>query len=253
MILQLDVGNTRIKWRLKESSPEGGVTARGVLPNEELSSLPAALSVSRLSSVVLSNVASAERRDALVGLLEAHYGVPVREARPHSQQGRLRNSYQDPATMGVDRWLAMLAASERYPDGVAIVDAGSALTVDFVSPTGEHLGGYIVPGVTLMERALRQDTARVPFQSGEAPPSSPGHSTQGCVSAGLAWLRAGIMRQVHDDIARYGLRCVVLTGGDAGLMCQEEDAMTVVVPELVLDGLDLYWRLASSDQQVTRP
>ena len=68
-------------------------------------------------------------------------------------------AYQDERRLGVDRWLAMLAARQAAAgQGVCVVDCGSALTLDVVDHEGRHLGGYIVPGLAMMESALLNNT-----------------------------------------------------------------------------------------------
>ena len=72
-----------------------------------------------------------------------------------------------------------LAATEQ------IVDAGSALTIDFVAANGEHRGGYILPGIDSMERALLSDTDRVRFGEARRDCIDPGRSTEEAVYNGL--------------------------------------------------------------------
>ena len=63
--------------------------------------------------------------------------------------------------MGADRWHAMLAGWVRCKASFAVVDAGSAVTVDYVNAGGRHLGGYILPGLQMMRRSLKVDAARI--------------------------------------------------------------------------------------------
>ena len=79
-------------------------------------------------------------------------------AEPH--RGGLVNAYTETDRMGADRWHAMYAAWQADAGGFAVVDAGSAITIDYVADSGKHLGGYILPGKQMMLRSLRQDAAQ---------------------------------------------------------------------------------------------
>ena len=61
--------------------------------------------------------------------------------------------------MGIDRWLG-LAAVWRPGQRICVISAGTALTLDFVEPAGEHLGGFIAPGIDLGRQALGDYTAQ---------------------------------------------------------------------------------------------
>ena len=83
-------------------------------------------------------------------------------AKVESSAAELRNGYEQPQQMGVDRWVAMLAAWERHHAAACIVDCGTAITLDVVSESGHHLGGVIAPGISLMHEALASRTAQLP-------------------------------------------------------------------------------------------
>lgn len=253
MILQLDAGNSRVKWRLLDPVT-GEAAARGVISHTEQLQLPANLAPPR--EIQLASVAGNDQHSSLIKWLERQFSLPVKEARTRQQQGTLRNSYPQPDTMGVDRWLAMLSASHRFAGGVAVLDAGSALTLDYVTADGQHLGGYILPGIATMARSLKQDTARVPFyfdpeshdrESQGTLNQSPGQSTQDCVNGGLVWLVRQLMTGVYRDMQHYQLAQVVITGGDGRLLCPQPQEATYMEPELVLDGLSRYWQLQGDD------
>lgn len=246
MILQLDAGNSRIKWRLLDPVT-GEPAARGVLGHGESLDLPQGLASP--TQVQLASVAGADQHNALKDWLERSFALPVREAVTGASLGNLRNSYSQPSRMGVDRWLAMLSASERYAGGVAVLDAGSALTLDYVSADGDHLGGYILPGVGTMARSLKQDTARVPFRFDETACPVPGKSTQDCVNSGLVWVARQVMAGVYQDMARFHLAQLVITGGDGRLLCPQPQDATYMEPELVLDGLSRYWQLMDASAE----
>lgn len=228
--LLLDRGNTRIKWCLRTVSD---IQSHGVTDLAGLSSL-----ASGVERVLVSSVASEESDRALRESL----GMEAWFAVSRGQSGELRNSYEFPERMGVDRWLAMLGAWTRSPERLCVIDAGSALTIDLVSASGVHEGGYILPGKALMQRSLLADTDRVRFDSADSFDAAPGTSTAEAVSHGSALSLAGAVRFALDRAARNGpVPRIYLTGGDASLLKPLLPEATQHCEHLVLEGL---WRQA---------
>ena len=128
MILQLDIGNSRVKWRVCAATQ---VIERGVVSRVELRqlALPDGL---RPDQIWVSSVAGPALEQELVEQLQQRFDLAPWFARSSAQACGLRNSYADPARMGVDRWLAMLAAwKQAYDMGLEIPasDVGNMLGV----------------------------------------------------------------------------------------------------------------------------
>jgi len=237
VILDVDAGNTRLKWRLRKAD---SVVSRGAdRLNSDLEALNAALS-GQDDAVVAVRVASvgseSHWRDLSERLREVTAVSPLFAVSGREFAG-LRSAYDDPSQMGVDRWLAMVAAWCRYRCGIAVVDAGSALTIDFVSPAGRHTGGYILPGWQMHLRSLFDGTARVSAEPAtDADRLVPGRDTSSCVNHGIAWLWAAWAARLRDDCREKGVQRVVLTGGDSDRV-EAAGIEAEVWPDLVLDGL----------------
>lgn len=242
MILLIDSGNTRLKWRL-ECKDSAEVLARGyglVTDVEPLKALRLP-DGKQVLAVAVSTVASERRQHELVSALEARFGVAVTCHWAERERGGLVNAYQQPEKMGADRWHGMYAGWQKWRHGFVVVDAGSAVTVDYVGADGRHLGGFILPGLQMMLRSLSSDAARIGFEPEPNLEIRPGSSTNECVNHGLAWLSAAFGDQVSADRQRYGLSDAVLTGGDA-LRLQHIGLPGYLEPELVLDGLSMIHR-----------
>lgn len=117
--------------------------------------------------------------------------------------------YQDPSKLGIDRLLAMEAAFRESESSVVVIDCGSAVTVDYVSQTGFHEGGYIVPGYRLQMESLLRDTS-LSFED-IRPSLGLGQSTSECIRNGSLRMITSLCESV---IERYQPSVVVLTGGD---------------------------------------
>ncbi len=241
MILLLDVGNTRIKWRLMQ---DHRVVGEGFVLRAELSELPARLGPGvDLQAVWVSSVAGPDMAEQIRQLFADRARLPIWFAGSSASVMGLRNSYADPSRMGVDRWLAMLAAWHPTQQPVCILDAGSALTIDFVDGGGAHVGGYIIPGLSLMERALLQDTDRVRFGDAARDRLDPGTSTESAVLNGLLLSQAGAVALALDRIE--GEFDLVFTGGDGAALCAAVGRGGQFSENLVLDGLLLLGREAA--------
>lgn len=217
--------------RSEESVVSGASDLAAVEPFLELQSYAEAI-----SRVCISTVGSEASRSSLEEVIRKLTSAPITFYWSEAARDGLKSSYQDVSKMGADRWHAMVAAWSRFRDGCAIVDAGSAVTVDYIDNNGCHIGGFILPGLKMMRRSLKLDAARIGFEADEQLNTRPGNTTGECANHGLAWLTEGIVKQVHRDVRAYGVEHVLVTGGDAKRFMElglEADYW----PELVLDGL----------------
>src|SRR5690606_23962856 len=155
MILEADLGNSRIKWRLRDAEQLLASSVTEDLASFLLQStkqvLPQNLPLARFCCV---SVRSQSANEELAGECEARRGVSPGFARAEALLAGVVNGYESPLDLGADRWLAVVAAYSRLAKSCVVVDAGSAITVDLVSDQGRHLGGYIAPGLQLMRRSL---------------------------------------------------------------------------------------------------
>ena len=231
-VVLIDVGNTRGKWLCVGS--DGPVRRGDAAPDAVAASLPPA---PRGTPALISSVAADATDATLRTALEAR-GYTTWFAQSHALLDGLRNGYEAPAGLGVDRWLAMLAALQRCRGRrFCVVDAGSALTIDFVAADGTHEGGFILPGRRLMERALQVDTGRVRYAGADVSGLAPGRSTAEAVGHGIGLALAGAVQLALARARRESaLDAVLLCGGDAGLLAQHIDDAELA-PDLVFEGL----------------
>jgi type III pantothenate kinase len=236
--LLLDAGSTNLKWFWwhKSRLVPGGSKPHGGAPQRLVESIPA----HAVSRVLVASVLRESEAVALGAALTERFGVSPEFARAQPACCGVVNSYADPAQLGVDRWLALIAARRRGPGGRVVVDCGTAMTIDTVDAAGRHLGGQIIPGLRAMYRCLEQ-TTRLSPQLAE-PAGLLGHDTTECVASGVHYaLAAAIERAVsalpadRDDTAR-----IVMTGGDAVRLGKLLRAPCEIRPHLVIEGL-LLW------------
>lgn len=238
MILDLDCGNTLIKWR-------AGSALRGHADSvaELLAQLSAQAFVPRGCRV--ASVRSQQETSELVEVLLRHYpGLRIHQAAAGAWCAGVSNGYRDPERLGLDRWLAVLGAYHLAGRACLVIDLGTAITADFVDGAGQHLGGYICPGLPLLRAQLRTHTRRIRYDDAEAALAtrelSPGHCTAEAVERGcLMMVQGAVMAQLDQAERLWGADfACFLTGGDAALV-EKLIPGARHVPDLVFIGLDL--------------
>lgn len=239
MILELDIGNSRIKWRQK-SLQASASSAEGTYQNVEefftANSGQKKPEVFRFCSVREPLVT-----DRLIQWSRDHWGLEPRVAKVARDCGNVTVNYPDVSRLGVDRWLAMLAGFNRENGACVIVDCGTAFTLDSISPQGVHLGGFILPGLILMQQSLITNTGIRLSSQTKLESIDLGNSTDEAVLNGsLASLVALIEKQVTKLVRMSGETRLYFTGGDAALLARlTEYERSEIVPGLVLDGLTI--------------
>lgn len=250
VVLDVDIGNTRLKWRLSQSGDgkvEQGFIATAGLDDARL--LAAWQGLPQPQRVRFVSVACVDSEQALVAFCRDHWQLSAQKALTQAMQAGVANSYNNFQTMGADRWLAMLAGFHRatatpQQRGCCVVDCGSAVTVDYVGADGKHLGGFIAPGLRLMRKGLLNNTRQImlPEESQQRFDTRPGRSTEEAVGHGIELMLAALAQRVVKDCTDWlGADALLLvTGGDGERFIDAAGAGEWCA-DLVLDGLE--WAL----------
>ena len=128
----------------------------------------------------------------------------------------LEVNYRTPGTLGSDRIAAAVGAWSEAPGrNILIIDAGSAITIDFVSKDGKYNGGNIAPGIKMRLRALHEYTDRLPMVEKEGDTPAIGYDTETAIRSGVI---NGICHEIEGYINEFKQKycdvLVFLTGGD---------------------------------------
>jgi type III pantothenate kinase len=238
MNLFIDLGNTRLKWVFAHAGvwrPEAMVY-RGA----DLAALldRAFGNKQAPAGVWACCVAGEGTRQTLAKWIETRWGRAPVFVQSGAAALDVRNGYRDPASLGADRWMALLAARKLVPGPVCVVDCGTAVTVDALAADGQFLGGVILPGLELMRHALAHGTSGL-VSSVSSAASCQARSTADAIAAGiLHGLCGAIERIVTEHRASIGADAgVVLTGGDADRLKEHLGFAVTHVPDLVLRGI----------------
>ncbi|MBI5040313.1 MAG: type III pantothenate kinase [Gammaproteobacteria bacterium] len=243
MILLLDAGNSRLKWAILRNGhfEHGGVLEQTGDAIKELASA-AWGELDAPEAVLVANVAGEPLRRALNSWVKRHWKLTPEYVVARAEQFGVRNAYAEPSDLGIDRWLALLAARELFPGPVCVIDCGTALTIDALAHDSRHLGGLIIPGLQLMRDALvgRAEAIREQMKSASHEQVRLlGADTGSAVVGGTLYAEIAVIDRVLEDLRvelGNGLRCV-LTGGDAPRLRPLLATSVHYEADLVLQGL----------------
>lgn len=242
MLLELDCGNTLIKWRLLDQ--ERRVRDGDMAPDlVELQRLLGGQERDIRGCRVVS-VRSPDETQVVLDQLTSWLKLHPELARPSAELAGVTNGYEDHARLGMDRWLALVAGYDLCRKACVVIDLGTAVTVDYVDAQGRHLGGYIAPGSKLLRSGLVRHTRLIRYDQppqGALDAATPGRTTAEAVEYGCDLMLAGFVREqlrIGREIIGGGM-VVILTGGDAERMAQLLPEGCHVINDLVFRGLAL--------------
>lgn len=243
--LLLDMGNSRIKTALADAGAESVVlSAIGSADLHDMESL-LRRHADRVQRVVLASVAPEAQTLAVVQKSETLLGVTPELAVVQPNYQGLQVAYREPQRLGVDRWLAMLAAWRQWRTALLVVDAGSALTLDWIDADGRHQGGWICPGLAGIGAGLHAAAPALPrVPSPVTTAAAFGQDTGDAIASGrLAMLSGVLLAARHLIDQRPGdAPKIVITGGDAEAIIRFSGVQARHQPDLVLHGLLMYAR-----------
>lgn len=230
-----DLGNSRLKLAPLRGTGRAGESEAIGHDGERFEAdwqarLPDAIDTAWIASVAAPDLGT-RLADELV-----RRGARVEVVHTRAACDGVRIAYAQPDRLGVDRFLALLAAHALVPRAALVVGVGTALTIDLLDAGGRHHGGRIAPSPALMRAALHARTAALPLDGGafvEFADDTADALASGCEGAALGLVARS---QAHATRVLGTAPALLVHGGGApALLPRLPDAMHV--PSLVLDGL----------------
>jgi type III pantothenate kinase len=204
--LIIDAGNTATKLAIVDRTKILSVQRHEKIDEETLQS------ICQLYHPAVAIIASVQRNnDSEIALIKQY----VKEVLlfTHETPIPIRNLYATPETLGVDRLAAAVGANCLFPaHNCTIIDCGTAITIDFVSSSGEFKGGNISPGLQIRFKALHDFTGRLPLMSINENIVPIGTTTQEAIETGVL---QGAVNELEGYMHQYSENITILTGGDA--------------------------------------
>lgn len=233
MILNLDLGNSRLKWQLEISGKAGCVQHLAYTDVEKLKSM---WDFKSLKKVRIASVGNSTAYNFLIHLCKT-YAVEILEFKTSKEFDGIKNAYGDNyKNLGIDRWLNIIASYKEF-GAVFVVSAGSALTLDKINSKGEHQGGFIVPGLQLSLDSLRNKANflnKINFSKLEEDQFY-GKNTNDCVSLGIKNMQQSLLYSAY----REENLPFILTGGDAQTIAKNLNLPHKIIEDLIFRGMRL--------------
>ncbi|RYE23987.1 MAG: type III pantothenate kinase [Sphingobacteriaceae bacterium] len=181
-----------------------------------------------------------------VFLWEAMLKKQVKTFRFNYQMAKsIKNHYQNPEKLGLDRLAAVAGAHFLYPkNSNLVIDAGTCITYDYVDEQGNYFGGSISPGLKMRFKALNHYTKKLPLIEAETGfNKNTGRNTQEAILSGV---QNGLRYEAEGfikNLMQQQNTNILLTGGDFGFFdthLKSSIFAAYVKPEpyLVLKGLN---------------
>ena len=238
MNLLIDSGNSYIKWSM--STDESFRIEGSCLTKETASLYRLWKNYDVPERVLVANVAGRSFSSDIKKVVKELWSLEAEFLVSSSNCCGLSNSYHKPEQLGVDRWVAMLAAYQTTLGSVVVIDCGTAVTIDLVSEQGVFIGGVIMPGLNTAYKSLQADTHAIDeVSSTTSAVSAVAQSTEkGVISGVLLGLAGGIERVVSEQHSLSDkIPAVFLTGGDAEKLMPHLKITVDYQDDLVLQGL----------------
>jgi len=246
-VIVIDIGNTNITAGVfagdalcvKAKSPTHSpsryamffrrlITAAGMKPGDIGSIMISSVVPVALSRLVvqLNRMSATSRRIYIIG---KDIATPI------------KNEYRNKSEVGQDRLVNAFAAARLYGTPAIVVDFGTAITFDIVSPESAYLGGLIMPGIELSLSSLYTKTALLPRVDLKAASSIIGRDTvssmRGGILFGFGAMCDGLVAQYRHILGKRAK--VIATGGNAELVKKYAKSIQIVDEDLTLKGLAL--------------
>ncbi len=219
--LLFDVGNTFIKWGLLD---ELKLVDLGCIRNEDFLAKECDALIELIppdaGRVIACCVASNNIDAKLTTLIANNYDCLIEYVQSESMAYGIRSGYQDASQLGVDRWVAMIAAKTQFSGDITVIDLGTAITIDTIDEYGDHIGGQILPGLQLMLSSLDKKTDRITLPS---------------ISNDLTNMKINFWADNTNDAIIFGACNAICGAIERAIICLQENGHS---PTVILTGGD---------------
>lgn len=235
MNLLVDIGNTRLKWGIAYN---GEIKAGSPFLNSQINRsflADAWRDIGVPKKVAVSSVSSEDCVEVVRStVFELWPSIEYSKVNSQARGYGVINAYSQAETLGVDRWLTLVAVRNCYRLPACIVDCGTAITVDMINAEGVHQGGMICPGLMLMKKSLLKGTVALRFNDSQYN-ASLANSTSAAIYSGTLIAAVGLIEHVIASLPEDCL--LIMTGGDAQLVAEQLSCKPIIDADLVLRGL----------------
>jgi len=229
--LIIDIGNTAVKTALFEDKQ---LISSAVLNDCTLQNILVFVGEQTILHAIVSSVKSIDSDlEQIIQYFDSHV-LNVKTPLP------ITIDYRTPSTLGKDRIAAVVGASFLFPkQNILVLDAGTCLTIDFISNKKVYKGGRISPGIRMRYKALNHFTSNLPLCEFSESIMTIGDDTESSIISGV---QQGILAEVREIINIYKKEnkdtIIAVTGGDCFFFEKELKISIFANPFLVMEGLN---------------
>jgi type III pantothenate kinase len=243
--LAIDVGNTRLKWaQYASGQPSATLLAHGAVFLETIDHLSEAhwQHLTPVPTIILGCVVAGEGVKRRVQEQLELWPVEPCWVVPTEKSAGVSNGYDHPNRLGADRWVALIGAwhhvlAQGRPQPVLLVMVGTAVTVDALDAHGKFLGGFILPGFGVMQRALEMSTAGLKVPTGDVV-DFPTNTSDALMSGGASAMIGAVERLYKKLHQKTGsIPRLILSGGAAPKLAAITDLSFETIDKLIFEGL----------------
>jgi type III pantothenate kinase len=255
MLLVIDIGNTNTvlgvfdgetlihHWRIftnrEKTSDEYGILIRNLYAASHFSSR-------EITAIIISSVVP-PITPIFVDLCANYFGITPLVVGPGIKTG-ISVKMDNPKEVGADRIVNAVAAHVKYKGHCIVVDFGTATTFDYVSSTGDYMGGVIAPGVNISAEALFRQASKLPRIEVAKPAGVVGKNTVAAMQSGIFFGYVSLVEGIVDRMKKE-LKVdpvVVATGGLARVFSGETNRIAFIDENLTLEGLRIIYEKNAS-------
>ncbi len=262
LYLLFDIGNTRLKWAAVDSAQNiadrqkklwaysGSINTRSLDSVElraELSDY-IAKTIPKPDVIGYCCVAGDNAIKNIQSLFPQWHDISWKQLKGDSPYEGMRSLYTDPAKLGPDRWATLIGARALSKTNTLLINSGTATTIDLLGSNGVHYGGWILPGLGLMQESLQNKTAELPLATRLNTQTTEiqfGTNTNDAIIGGCDAAQIGAILFAHQlaKEMNHPVQTIWIDGGNAKILVNEIKIILVYKPPsrpiegLVLRGL----------------
>lgn len=245
MKLLVDIGNSRVKWATLDDN--GLAESQGF--ERSKTGIKASLNkawkdLTDIEAVYVANVAGDKLGQQLSEWVEKNWQISPVFVTTEQKRFGVTNAYEEPEKLGIDRWLSLIAARQHARQAQCVIDCGTAMTIDIVTRTGQHQGGMILPGLSLMRSSLAANTDALTEDADEKEFKTLATNTYSAIQAGTLYSVTATLERIISDLRQNFNNQVrfIISGGDAEQLLPLLPDDVNHYPDIVLRGLAFYAR-----------
>lgn len=237
-----DIGNTFCKYALATGESISDIK---IIESNDIETSWLSETFGNIDECIISNVNNHEITQKIKDWCDAHT-TSCFVIESEAEKFGVQCAYDTPENFGVDRWVALLGARKKFPNQhVLIIDLGTATTIDLLLKNGQHIGGWILPGLNTLMTSLLRDTTHINAEKSTLTRLELAKTTSLAVNHGVHAATVGAIEHgINIMFERYLSSnddyIIVLTGGNAEAIAPLIKHETIVFPKLLLTGMNLF-------------